>query len=31
MANDLITHCGKTGGKNLMKRYHFDNCKKRDF
>lgn len=25
------THCGKTGGKNLMKRYHFDNCKKRDF
>jgi hypothetical protein len=21
------THCGKIGGKNLMKRYHFDNCK----
>ena len=20
-------HCGKTGGRNLMKRYHFDNCK----
>jgi len=24
-------HCGKEGGANLMKRYHFDNCKlKRD-
>ena len=21
-------HCGKIGGINLMKRYHFDNCKK---
>ena len=20
-------HCGKVGGSNLMKRYHFDNCK----
>lgn len=23
-------HCGKTGGKGGMKRYHFDNCKHRD-
>jgi hypothetical protein len=21
------THCGKSGGNNAMKRYHFDNCK----
>ena len=20
-------HCGQEGGENLMKRYHFDNCK----
>jgi hypothetical protein len=23
-------HCGKTGG-NIMKRYHFDNCKKKNY
>lgn len=25
----LVTcpHCGKVGGNNIMKRYHFDNCK----
>jgi hypothetical protein len=23
-------HCGKSGSANNMKRYHFDNCKKRD-
>jgi len=22
-------HCGKTGGANTMKRYHFDNCKEK--
>jgi group I intron endonuclease len=24
-------HCGKIGGKNLMSRYHFDNCKYKEF
>ncbi len=23
-------HCGKEGGRNLMKRYHFDNCKSKE-
>lgn len=30
MSKVTCTHCGKIGGKNLMKRYHFENCKNKE-
>lgn len=30
MPRIICPHCGKEGGRNSMKRYHFDNCKKKE-
>jgi hypothetical protein len=30
MPRVICPHCGKEGGRNQMKRYHFDNCKKKE-
>lgn len=30
MPKVVCPHCGKKGGRNLMKRYHFDNCKQKE-
>jgi len=27
----ICPHCGEVGGNNNMKRYHFDNCKKKNY
>lgn len=30
MPKVMCPHCGKEGGRNQMKRYHFDNCKQKE-